>query len=156
MGIEKTGDWDKLNRMLSQVGGKLKTNVRRATKQNAEDLIQAVSKAFDRQGPGWKSLKPGYAKAKARKGGHPGILDDTGSMRGKGLSGGVIDWNEGYVSVLRNVPGKGSMVNIAAVHEFGSRNGRIPARPFLMPAAKAWEPGAVKRYEDAVEAAFKD
>jgi phage gpG-like protein len=65
-------------------------------------------------------------------------------------------WNEGFVGVLRNTTAKGGdLVNIAAVHEFGSPKRNIPARPFFRPSEKECAGPVAKNYEEAVERAFK-
>lgn len=174
-----TGDWQKLERMLSEVGGKFKANVGKATQRAGSIMTACIVARIEQQ-----KLSPGlskkYEKAKARAGyAVPGILIRDAELVRRGIKAKQLDWQSGMVTIMRSVKGKGGLVNIGAVHEFGAdipnhatrtksrfgkkmkvvvhRTGkyRIPARPFALPGAEDAEPTVVKEYEQAVEDTFK-
>ena len=47
------------------------------------------------------------------------------------------------------------LVSLAAVHEYGTLDGRIPARPFIAPVVARSEREIVENYQKAVEETFK-
>lgn len=78
----------------------------------------------------WQALSPAYGAWKAKN--YPGrpILTREGTMRA--AAGTVL-----FLGRDRLAMGPGSLVGpYPAVHEFGSRDGRIPRRPFVRPNAR--------------------
>jgi phage gpG-like protein len=149
-----TGDWQKLERMLSDVGNKFKANVGKATARAGSIMVAAIVARIE------KKLSPGlskkYERAKAKAGyAVPGLLIRDSDLVKRGIKSKQLDWQSGMVTVMRNVAGKGGLVNIGAIHEFGSPKMKIPARPFALPGAKDAEPNVVKEYDQAVEDTFK-
>lgn len=47
------------------------------------------------------------------------------------------------------------LVSLAAVHEYGTLDGRIPARPYIAPVVAKSEREIVENYQKAVDEAFK-
>jgi phage gpG-like protein len=156
-GIQKFGDWARVERMLAQAGRKLQREVGRATDRNGRLLEAAMVNRIESQ-----QLSPGlsekYKAWKAKHGYSEQILILTGTLIAS-IRYHKKDWQGGFVGVLRNVMSKGKkpvpLVNIAAVHEFGTSDGRVPARPYMAPAAVESEDQMVRNYEEAVEKVFK-
>jgi hypothetical protein len=149
-----TGDWQKLERMLAEAGGKFEANVGRATERAGSIMVACVVARIEagKLSPG---LSTKYEKAKARAGyAVPGLLIREAELVKRGIKAKQLDWQSGMVTIMRSVKGKGGLVNIGAVHEFGSPKMKIPARPFALPGAKDAEPQVVKEYEQAVEDTF--
>lgn len=155
MGCQKTGDWAKVEKLFAGIGERFKANVEAATKKNGVLLKTTIIQAFEQQGPGWQAHSPAYAKRKKRMGKEQ-ILITTGQLMGS-ISTHYPAFNEGFVGVKKGTASKGGqdIVNIAAVHEFGSPKRKIPARPFIAPAGEKCRDQVVKNYEDAVEKTFK-
>lgn len=152
----KIGDWEKLDRLLSGFGQRFKRNVRRATDKNGRLLESTVVGHFENQDLPWPSLTPGYRKRKIREGYSEQILIRTSTLS-QNIRYHRQSWNEGFVGVARNVMTSDgqSLVNIGAVHEFGTRDGRVPARPFVSPSLEECIPEMVRNWEDAVEATWR-
>jgi len=149
------GDWERLERMLSEAGDKLKREVKAATDKNGRLLEAAMVGRIEQQKLS-PPLSPKYLKAKIRAGYSEQILVRTGTLM-QNIRYQPQSWDGGFVGVLRGVKGtKGAdLVNIAAVHEFGAPSRGIPARPFIVPSAKECEAQVVKNYEEAVERVFR-
>ncbi len=158
MANEKTGDWAALDKMFAGVGDRFKKNIEAATKKNGVLIKTAVIQCFEEQGPNWAALSPAYAKRKAAMGNEQ-ILITTGQLMGS-ISTSYPSYDQGFVGIQRGVmhkdtKGYAEMVNIAAVHEFGSPTRNIPARPFFAPAEKKTSDDVAKNYEAAVEETLK-
>ena len=154
-GIEKTGDWDGFAKMLAEAGSKLRSNIQKATNTNGrliEDRIEArirsnqVTPATSEKFRKWKE-KHGYSNTTLIMGGD---LINAVKYDKKG-------WNEGFVGVNRNAESKDGtkLASLAAVHEYGTLNGRIPARPYIAPVVAQSEREIVENYQKAVEETFK-
>ena len=160
-GNGKIGDWDRVERMLSQAGSKFKSNIQAATNKSGRLLERAIVGRIEDQKLS-PALKDYYRRWKVKKGLSEQILIATGTLL-QAIRYHMLAWNEGFVGVGRNVRGtiawKGgraaSLINIAAVHEFGTRDGRVPARPYIGPALAENEDRIVRIYEEAVEKTFR-
>ena len=84
------------------------------------------------------------------------ILVDTATYRNS-ISAFVTSAFSGEVGVARNeVSANGeNLVNIAVIHEDGSRDGRIPARKLWEPTAEEVEEQVVNNYMNAGKRALR-
>jgi hypothetical protein len=154
-GSGKTGDWKKLERMLSEAGNKLKREIKAATDKSGRLIEAAIVGRLEQQKVG-PPLSPRYLAAKVRAGYSEKILIRTATLM-QNIRYQPRSWDEGYVGILRNVKSsKGQdLVNIAAVHEFGAPGRGIPARPYIGPGGKESADQVVRNYEEAVERVFR-
>jgi phage gpG-like protein len=155
----KIGDWNRVEKMLESFGSKFQQNIQQATDNSGELLAANIEAVFEAQN--FAPLKPKYLRWKYRHGYSELILYLGGTLRGS-VKYHKRDWRGGFVGILRNVQAKspdgksaGPLVNIAAVHEFGSRDGRIPARPYIAPGFGKSRAAMLREYEDAIERTFK-
>lgn len=153
--VELTGNWNGVERMLSQFGQRFKRNIREATDKNGELLAGKMQQHFWSQDLGWRSLRPAYLAHKIRKGGSEQVLVWHGDLGGS-IKYYRRSWEEGFVGILRNTRHSSGapLVNLAAVHEFGSRDGRIPPRPFIGPTVEECLDEMKRNYEAAMRRAF--
>jgi phage virion morphogenesis protein len=84
-------------------------------------LEDASENAFDRQGPGWKSLKPSTKKQRARKGHTGKILQRSGALANSVTS--QIKGNAVFI---------GSNLEYARAHQLGNRRNNLPKREYLI------------------------
>ncbi len=84
-------------------------------------LEDASENAFDRQGPGWKSLKPATKKQRARKGQSGKILQRSGALA-----------NSVTAQIKGNAVFIGSNLEYARVHQLGNRRNNLPKREYLI------------------------
>jgi len=83
--------------------------------------LQSVEENFESQGrPKWEPLKLQTLKRRAKKGYTGGILQRTATLK-KSVTGEI---GKDKVTI-------GSNLEYAAVHQFGFRKRKIPARPFV-------------------------
>ena len=86
-----------------------------------------MSEKFRQEGPGWAELADSTLDRRRKDGKGAQILRDTGRLF---LS--LTDSNDGSVYELTDkMLVLGTNLKYAAVHQFGSRDQRIPARPFM-------------------------
>lgn len=149
-GVRMTGDWG-LGRTLLLTGpSRLRAASQRALMQEAQYLRRELVQGMRSQAPGGRPYAPlaqstlERRKRAGRSGGK--ILIVTGDLRN---SINVTQrQNEVFVGILRTARGRDgqTMVNIAEVHEEGSRDGRIPARPTFGPVFQQWSKDARDRF----------
>jgi hypothetical protein len=147
--VHTTGDWVKASRILGAAPMKIRVALDRAVLQEAHFFRRKVVEGFREQAPGGKQFKPlsetTLAIRRFKGFGGTKALIVTGDLRN---SISVIKkmttfGAEAFVGVLRSARGKGGrkLINIAEVHEFGSRPIMIPVTPamrkFLMAAFSA-------------------
>jgi len=118
--IKATIKAGELRKMFNRLGGNSR-DLRPALVQIGGVLERASETAFEREGPGWKSLKPATLKARARKGKTGKKLQVDGFLAGS-VSAQIL----GPRSVAI-----GSNLVYAAPHQFGSPKQGIPAREYL-------------------------
>lgn len=132
-------------RYLRTLPVRMEVGMTRATQRNLALVERTVKRHLRNQDLGWKELSPAYSKRKRRTGAGKGggrrlsekTLIATGTLL-RSITSEMTGINEGAVGVLRSsryTDGE-RIANIAAVHEYGSRDGRIPARPLWDPTAK--------------------
>ena len=153
--IEKTGDWDGFAKMIAGAASKFRKNIEAATNKNGRliegrivERIQSnqVTPATSERFKKWKS-EHGYSVT-------------TLIMSGTLINAVKYDkrsWQEGFVGVKRSAENKDGtkLASLAAVHEYGTLDGRIPARPFIAPVVARSEREIVENYQKAVDEAFK-
>lgn len=83
---------------------------------------------FRREGPGWVPLAEATLEKRRKAGKGAEILKDDGKLFGSltdaASEGAVYELNDKSLTI-------GTNLEYAAVHQFGSRDGRIPQRAFL-------------------------
>lgn len=154
--VMKVGDWAKARAAVSGMGVRMRKATDRASRMEAQLYRKKVLDAFKTRGmsngKAWAPLKPSTIK---RKGSSKPLID-TGQLRNSIV---VIErGKEIFIGISSKVqrPRGGPLVNIAAVHEYGSviaqaRGSkivliRIPQRSFLQATADAhFKPADVKR-----------
>jgi len=157
--FEKTGDWKKVERMLSGLGDRFKREIQKATNINGKILEVSIYEMIEKQ-----RIRPllgntegsrRYLARKIRTKGKSKTLEDTASLMNNIKYHG-IDWSSGFVGINRGATGTDGqdLVQIGAVHEYGTKDGRIPPRPFVATGVKRVESQVVKNYEEAVERAI--
>lgn len=131
--LKKIGDWNKVKELCSILGQEM---------QKAEDIClqrfalktEALAKThMSTQDLGWKRLKAATIARKVRRGESENILIATSTYFQSVTS--WVDNGTAYAGVKKTVTyGDGEKVeNIAKLHEYGSKNGNIPARPLWKP-----------------------
>jgi phage gpG-like protein len=151
-----TGDWKSLERQLAGIGDRLRREVTAATDRVGRLVEERMVGHFEGRDLGWPALSPRYLKRKIAEGYSEQTLVRTGTLMAN-LRYHRKKWNRGFVGVLRNVttPDGESLVNIAAVHEYGTKDGRVPARPFVAPTVEECRDEVIREYEAAIERVFR-
>lgn len=162
--MPKTGDWKKLNEVLNRMANekRLDRYLREATEANAADAQREIVLGIQSQRwSDWPPLADKTIKRKLRQGRHKSaggikILIDTGQLINN-ITYKVYNAFSAAVGVMKGTFTKEgeSLTNIAAVHEFGSRDGRIPARPYLYRGARLAMPRMIKRWAEAVKKTWR-
>ena len=117
-----------LNRLATRVD-----DLEPAMREIAGHLKDSVDESFASQaapdGSAWKPLAESTIVDRLRRGYRAGpILERSGDLAGRILA----DWDDESAVVGSNQTfDKKGNVLAAAVHHFGTRDGRIPARPFF-------------------------
>lgn len=94
-----------------------------------------VKKAFDDGGPPGFPFLPNAPQTIERKGSSAPLIDNA-DMRNS-VTYKILD-GRAFVGLLRQTQHPeypDGMANLGEIHEFGTRNGRIPPRPFMEPIA---------------------
>lgn len=162
--MAKYGDWDDLRKILDNMADerKLGQHLQTATEANAADAQREIVQGIQSQRwSDWPPLAESTVQSKLRQGRHKsagGIktLIDTGQLINN-ITYKIQDGFTAVVGVMKGARRKGGedLVNIAEVHEFGSRDGKIPARPYLMRGARAAQSRMINRWAEAVKKTWK-
>lgn len=135
MGIERVGNWEGITRLIANLAKELKIARETALKRFGLKAEAIATKHISTQDLHWRPLNPAYLASKIRKGLSENILVATSDYYQAITT--WVDKSEGtvYTGVKKDAKNSdgGDMVSIAAVHEFGSLSGRIPARPLWQP-----------------------
>jgi hypothetical protein len=156
-----TGDWEGFKKRLNTFSRRLVTNVERATAENLQMVEAAVVGHLVSQDLRWKPLSARYLKRKLGKktGGRLSekILIATGQYR-RSITSEQFNPFEGVVGVKKTqkYAGGEKVANIGLVHEFGTRDRRIPARPLWKPTTEELEERVVENYGKALKGALID
>jgi hypothetical protein len=147
-----TGDWNGFAKMLENAGRKFQTEVGKATNQNGLLVERAMVETITGQKMGGPGLSAKYLAWKLKHG-----LSEKKLIAESVLVNGIKyqpkDWKEGFVGVNRHEPRKN--YDIGWIMEFGSRDGRVPARPYIDPSLARVADQCHKNWEDAVDRVFQ-
>jgi len=150
MGIVRTGDWNKVGNIVSNLS-KIAVESRDIALKNFALKGEAVAKQhISNQDLGWVPLKVETINQKVKKGLSTNILIST-STYFQSITSKVVN-KTAYAGVVRGVmsgDGKTQLVDIAPVHEFGSSSARIPARPLWKPTLQECLEWSVKNNNPA-------
>ena len=168
-----TGDWNKVQRLLGRLASRIKAEMSKTTAESLQLIEKTAVSHIDKQDLPWRPLSRAYAIYKKRtrsgkwrrkrlKGGKTNprslsekILVATGTYR-QAITSYQTGIYSGEVGVSRHerYDDGGKVVNIGTVHEMGTRDRRIPARPLWDPTAKEIEEEITKNFLRATERAL--
>ncbi len=148
---------DRMQRALDGYARRAEAAVSSSVGKLAHELRRDIVTGIKKQAPGGIKFKPLADSTIQRKGSSKALIDHGDLIRSVNVTNlGGLSY---FVGVHRQVTGKNGkpMVNIAEIHEFGSKKvkNRPPARPFLRPSYKQWKHSAEKRFADMVGAALR-
>lgn len=143
--LEKTGDWDKVTKLIENLQEEMIKSQMIALKRWGLLAEGLAVRHISRQDLGWVPLKASTLTGKIRSGYSEDILVRT-STYFQSITSYVKD-EVVYAGVRKTAKGSDGEViaDIAAVHEFGSQSANIPARPL-------WQP----TFEETVKRITKD
>ena len=168
-----TGSWAEVERLLGDLGSRLRAEAGKATAENLQLIEKTVVRHLDRQDLPWPPLSPAYRRYKERtrsprwrqrrlRSGrsNPRSLSEktliaTGAMRNAITSYQTGPYS-GEVGISRqeSYAAGEKLVNVAWVHERGSRDKTIPARPLWEPTAEELQAKLARRYAGALRRAL--
>lgn len=131
--LNKIGDWDKIQRITGALAKEME-NARKISLKRWGLKAEGFAKShISKQDLNWKPLEPATIAQKIRKGYSENILVATSSYFQS-----ITSWSDGeraYAGVKKTAKdADGNVIaDIAATHEFGSKSGKIPARPLWKP-----------------------
>lgn len=135
MAIRRIGDWEKTAYLITHMAEEMKKAQLLALKRFGLKAEGNAKSHMSKQDLGWVALRPATISAKLRKGYSENILIATSSYFQS-----ITSWVDEaemktHVGVKKGAKGRnGELIeDIAAVHEYGSRSGGIPARPLWTP-----------------------
>lgn len=133
MAVKKIGDWGKTKRLVVNLAPELRKSRELSLKRFGLKAEGTAKKHMSAQDLGWAPLKIATIAAKLRKGLSENILIATSSYF-QSITSYVID-DTVYVGVKKTAVGSDGKTihDIAALHEYGSISGTIPARPLWKP-----------------------
>lgn len=145
------GRWNFATLALVGAAGRIKRASDRAVMQEAQYLRKKIVQGMRTQAPGGVAFKPLEPQtiARRKRDGFTGskALIRTGDMR-NAIKVSKVGAQGVFVGILRSARGGGgeSLVNLAAIHEFGAPRAKIPARPFMQPVFEAERATIQKRF----------
>lgn len=136
MGIQKVGDWEKVERLINNIKPEMVASKNLSLKRWGLKAEAVAKKHISMQDLNWVQLKPETLATKLRKGYSENILVQTSTYFQS-----ITSWQDAtinntvYAGVKKQARGKDGEIiaDIAATHEYGSKSGRIPARPLWQP-----------------------
>jgi len=129
---------DQIHTRIMDYSKKVKKGISKATGKLAHDLRKQIVTGIRKQAPAGIQFKPLRPATIKKKGSSKALIDHGDLIRSINVTKlGDLAY---FVGVNRSVMAKNGkpMVNIAEVHEFGTKDGRIPARPYLRPTWRVW------------------
>lgn len=134
MGFTKTGDWEKVTKLVANLSAEMQKAREISLKRFGLKVEGLAVGHISKQDLDWKPLKAATISAKVRKGMSENILVETSDYF-QAITSYVKD-ETAYAGVKKEAKNRdGDIIhNIAAVHEYGSRSGNIPARPLWKPS----------------------
>lgn len=141
MPIKKTGDWDRVRRLIADISPEMQKARQQSLQRFGLKLETITKKHISAQDLGWVPLNSKYLATKVRKGYSENILVMSSTYFKS-----ITSWVQGgicYTGVTREMrEDDGTLIaDIAKIHEFGSISGTISARPLWVPSfaeAIAW------------------
>jgi len=132
--FERTGAWDRVERILANLERDAAVAIEATLGRLGGFYEGQVQKGIVSQAPAGEPFEPLAASTILRKGSSSALIhhgDLLGAITSKVLDGAV------FVGLLRTAKGREGedLANLGEIHEFGTKDGRIPARPFLGPIA---------------------
>jgi len=136
MGFRRAGDWDRAANLIGNVGAEMLIARNKFLKQWGLKAERIAVTHMSKQDLNWVALAASTLAEKIRKGFSENILIRTSTYFQS-----ITSWHIGntvYAGVRKEVKDDdGNIVaDIAATHEYGSRSGKIPARPLWQPTFK--------------------
>lgn len=138
-----------VQKQIDFVVKRMGSSLRQTVGQEAHLLRTSIVKGIRSQRPGgmqFKPLQPSTIAARKGNTSTKALIDDGDMIRSIKVM--PLFGGEAYFVGVHKmaVDKKGNeLANIAEVHEWGTRDGRIPARPFLWPSFNAWSKGIESR-----------
>lgn len=153
--IRRVGDWDRVQGLIGRLVPEIIEARNTSLKRFGLKAEKIATQHMKNQDLGWKALNAAYLSQKIREGYSENILIRTSSYFQAITS--WVDQAVVYIGVKKDVLDKDGNVlaDIAAVHEYGSKSGGIPARPLWQPTFKEtieWH----KRENDPVKIFLKN
>lgn len=135
MAFKKTGDWEKVERMVKAIKPEMVAAKNKSLRNWGLKAEGLAKKHISMQDLNWKPLKAETIAAKIRKGLSEDVLVATSSYFQSITSWADIANNTVYAGVKKEARNKDGVViaNIAAIHEYGSLSGNIPKRELWHP-----------------------
>jgi len=139
LNIRMTGDWDKANKTLDKVQKQFKDVINGILMREAEVLRGIIITGFEAQAPGGKPFQPlsawTIAMRRFRGFGGSKALIYSGEMRKSIVAKNYPSTMTAFVGILYQTRRSGDdgerMVNIAKVHEFGSKPFVVDVTPAM-------------------------
>jgi hypothetical protein len=134
MALRKIGDWERVGMMIKAIQPEMVRAVDISLKRFGLKLEGTAKKHISQQDLPWAPLSAKYIARKVKQGYSENILVRTSSYF-QSITSWVSD-DTVYIGVRSEARNKDGVVlaNIAAVHEYGSKSGVIPARPLWKPS----------------------
>lgn len=134
------GDWERAGRILNEKMNTFHLIGDEPLQECAELYLETLKKNIDSQALKWEPLKEEYLKRKKSLGLDTRTLISTGSYLGSlrvhEVKTGGIDKKSVFVGGSKfdkHEPSGLSMSDMGAILEYGTKDGRIPARPHYRP-----------------------
>lgn len=126
---------EKTRQIFQRMEKKLKSVITKKLTEIAEELEAAAVKHIQAQDLNWEKLSKAYQKKKEKLGQSEMTLVATSTYFRNITSKVGEDGMTAWAGVRRGVKTKEGedVVDLAYVHEYGSEDGRIPARPLWRP-----------------------
>ena len=131
---------------LNKIATTLEKHIKSSVFAEAHNLRTMITKGIRAQAPGGKRFKPLHPSTIKRKKSSKALIDKGDLIRSINVK--KINNGDGYfvgVHRFEKTEDGESLANIAEIHEFGTKDGRIPERPFLRPSFDKWSKGASDR-----------
>lgn len=132
--FRKIGEWERVAKMVAAIGPNMKKAQELSLRRWGLKAEGTAKKHVSAQDLGWVPLKPATISKKVAAGFSENILVETSTYFQA-----ITSWVDGdmvHAGVRRGVRTKDGEVElgkVAATHEYGSEDGRIPARPLWKP-----------------------
>lgn len=152
-----TGPWQDLERDIVRLKTTMVAKLQLATLQNAETTRKGVVKHLQNQDLRWEKLNKQYRERKKKRGLSTATLIATSQLMQSITTQVTSNKMSAFVGVLRSGKRRDGEkpALIAAIHEFGSKRRKIPARPLFRPTLREVKPEIANRYREALNEVLK-